>query len=286
MDTQDVDTHTATRLTKQAAIARHDGALLAATVAAVRAAGDAMLRRFSAFTRTPDDLRDLVQAIHANDDASLTVLRPLLTQARPGARWVEDELEGGALPPGEWWLVDAVEGNVNHAHGLAEWGVSATLIRDNAPVLTAIHEPVAQRLYTAVRGSGTAYVNGVPMRASAKTELRAAIVTTGQAKPGESETTWRRLGASITAMLRAALVVRATVPATFQLTQVAAGQVDGFWQYSNVRSGQAAGALLVAEAGGIVTDIRGEPWTLASDDFLACAPGIHAEFIGALRDVA
>ncbi|QGZ66857.1 3'(2'),5'-bisphosphate nucleotidase CysQ [Paraburkholderia acidisoli] len=245
-----------------------------------------MLRRFDTATRTPDDLRDLVRAIHANDDASLAVLRPLLTQARPGARWVEDELEGGALPAGEWWLVDAVEGNVNHVHGLAEWGVSATLIRDNAPVLTAIYEPVAQRLHSALRGGGAAWLNGVPMRASTKTELRAAIVATGQAKPGESEATWRRLGVSITAMLRAALVVRATVPATFQLAQVAAGQIDGFWQYSNVRSGQAAGALLVAEAGGIVTDLRGEPWTLASDDFLACAPGIHGEFVDALREVA
>ncbi|MBN3727309.1 inositol monophosphatase family protein [Burkholderia sp. Ac-20379] len=286
MKTQDPDQPIAARLAAQAGTLAADGALLAATVAAVRATGDAMLRRFSSHTRTPDTLPGVVEAIHANDGLSLAVLRPLLTQARPAARWVEDELEGGALPDGEWWLVDPVEGNVNHVHGLAEWGVSATLIRDNVPVLTAIHEPVAGRLYTAVRDSGVAYVDGVPMRAAAKTELRAAIVTTGQAKPGESDATHRRIGASITAMLRRALVVRMTVPATFQLAQVAAGQIDGFWQHSNVRSGQAAGALLIGEAGGVVTDLRGRPWTLASDDFLACAPGIHAECIDALRDVA
>src|SRR5205814_198830 len=140
--------------------------------------------------------------------------------------------------------------------------------------------------YTAVRGSGAAYVNGVPMRPSTKTELKAAIVTTGQARPGETAATDRRLGESVTAMLHAALVVRMTVPATFQLGLVAAGQIDGFWQYSDVRSGLAAGALLVGEAGGRVTDTRGRPWTLASEDFLAAAPGVHAEAVRALARVA
>ncbi|MGM9479608.1 inositol monophosphatase family protein [Roseateles sp. NT4] len=286
MDLSNPLMQTAERLSTQAAAAPDDGGLLAAAVAAVRAAGAVMLARFDAQARTPDDLAGVVRAIHANDDASLAVARRLLERARPGAGWVDDELEGGALPDGEWWVFDPVEGNVNHVHGQAEWGISATLVRDNQPVLTAVYEPVADRLYTAVRGSGAAYENGVPMRASKKTELKAAIVTTGQARPGETADTYRRLGASVTAMLNAALVVRMTVPATFQLGQVAAGQIDGFWQYSDVRSGLAAGALLVAEAGGRVTDTRGNPWTLASEDFLASAPGVHREAVQALAQVA
>lgn len=286
MDTLDLPTETASRLASRAAVAAEDGALLAATVAAVRVAGAHMMRRFDAQTRTPDDLDSVVRAIYANDDASLEVARGLLEQARPNAGWVDDELEGGALPAGEWWVFDPVEGNVNHVHGLPEWGISATLVRDNQPVVTAVYEPVADRLYTAVRGSGASYANGVPMRVSTKAELKAGIVTTGQAKPGETADTYRRLGESVTAMLHAALVVRMTVPATFQLANVAAGQIDGFWQYSDVRSGLAAGALLVAEAGGVVTDTRGRPWTLASDDFLASTPGLHREFVAALRHVA
>lgn len=287
MDALEILITSARRLATDAAAApSDDGALLAATVAAVRAAGAPLLARRVAQPRTPDDLRAVVQAIHANDDASLSVARSLLLQARPQAGWVDDELEGGALPPGEWWVFDPVEGNVNHVHGLPEWGVSATLVRDNVPALTAVYEPAADRLHTAVRGSGLAYVNGVPMRPSTKTELKAAIVTTGQAKPGESAETRRLLGESVTAMLNAALVVRMTVPATFQLALVAAGQIDGFWQYSDVRSGLAAGALLVAEAGGVVTDTQGRPWTLASDDFLASAAGVHREAVQALGRVA
>ena len=49
----------------------------------------------------------------------------------------------GALPPGEWWVVDPAEGNVNHLHALPEWAVTATLVRDNQQVLTAVHLPLA-----------------------------------------------------------------------------------------------------------------------------------------------
>lgn len=286
MTSLDTELRAAERLADIAAAAPSDGAVLAAAVAAVRLAGRTMRDLFSERTRTPEDLDRLVRAIHANDDTSLAIARRLLQRTLPTAGWVDDELEGGALPPGDWWIFDAVEGNVNHVHGLPEWGVSATLVRDGAPQLTAVYEPVADRLYTAVRGSGVAAVNGEPLRPSTKTELRAAIVTTGQARPGESAETYRRIGGSVTAMLNAALVVRMTVPATFQLGLVAGGQTDAFWQHSDVRSGLAAGALLVSEAGGSVTDLQGRPWTFASPDFLACAPGIRREALVVLGAVA
>jgi myo-inositol-1(or 4)-monophosphatase len=288
MTSFDTDLRAAERLADIAATSpsSDDGAVLAAAVAAVHLAGRQLLSSFSQRARTPDDLDGIVRVIHANDDASLAIARRLLERALPTAGWVDDELEGGELPPGDWWIFDAVEGNVNHVHGLSEWGISATLVRDGAPQLTAVYEPVADRLYTAVRGSGVAAVNGEPLRASTKTELKAAIVTTGQARPGESAETYRRIGASVTAMLNAALVVRMTVPATFQLGLVAGGQIDAFWQHSDVRSGLAAGALLVSEAGGSVTDLQGRPWSFASADFLACAPGIRREALETLAELA
>lgn len=286
MDNVEATMLSAERLAAEAAAVKRDDAVLAAAVAAVKVTGVAMLRHFDMQTRAPGTLSDIVGAIQINDERSLDVVRGLLEQALPEAGWVEDELEGGELPDGEWWIVDPVEGNINHVQGLGGWGVSATLVRDNVPVLTAIYEPVEERLFTAMRGHGAAYANGVPMRVSAKAALNAAIVSTGQAKPGESAEIYRRLGASVTTMLQAALAVRMTVPATFELTRVAGGQIDAFWQFGNVRSGQVAGALLVSEAGGVVSDIRGRPWTLASEDFLASAPGTHGGVVAALYDLA
>ncbi len=261
-----------------------DQVLLPVVVAAVQAAGIRIKDRFSPDAR-PRDLHDIGSMIHANDEVSLEIMRHALAKVRPAIQWAQDEGGGGALPPGEWWVTDPVEGAINHIHGLTEWCVTMTLVRDNIPVLTAVYLPLTGQTYTALRGGG-ASLDGVRLQTSLKTALNAALVGTGQAVPGESADTYRRMGQSVTAMLRAALVVRASVPATWQLIHIAAGRLDVFWQYSNVRSGLLAGALLVAEAGGTITDINGQPWTLNSNHFLASTPALHEAAVKALSSIA
>ena len=262
-----------------------DAALLAAVVSATEAAGAALVERFG--VRPPmDTLAQVRAAIDANDQVALGILKPLLAAARPQAQWAEDEEGGGALPAGEWWVVDPVEGNINHLHGTTDWAVTVTLVRDDAAVLTVVHSPLPSGVtYTAVAGGG-AFRNGEPVSVSTKTDLATALVGTGQARPGEDAETFRRIGASMTAMLPAALLVGAAVPATLPLLRVAAGESDAFWQYSDVRSGLMGPALLVSEAGGVVTDTRGRPWTTSSTDFLAAAPGLHSAVVDVLSTVA
>ncbi|WP_411104893.1 inositol monophosphatase family protein [Streptomyces sp. cmx-4-9] len=261
-----------------------DTTLLAEVTAAVKTAGHTLRDRHTPHARGVS-LDEVVAEIHANDDAVLDVLKEPLLRARPGSQWAEDELAGGALPSGEWWVVDPAEGNINHVHGMDDWSVTATLVRDNQPVLTVVHLPLSGDTYTATAGGG-AHLNGLPLRVSAKTDLGAALVGTGQARPGEDERTFRRIGASVTAMLINGLVVRVSVPATMQLIHVAAGRTDAFWQFSDVRSGLVAGALLVSEAGGTVTDLAGTPWNTGSHDFLAAAPGLHAAALDVLAPLA
>ncbi|MFF9090696.1 inositol monophosphatase family protein [Streptomyces sp. NPDC014991] len=258
--------------------------LMSDVTAAVRTAGRTLLDRYTPHARGVS-LDEVVHEIHANDDAVLDMLRQPLLRARHGSQWAEDELAGGALPPGEWWVVDPAEGNINHVHGMPDWAVTATLVRDNQPVLTVVHLPLTGDTYTAVAGGG-ARLNDRPLKVSARTDLGAALVGTGQARPGEDMRTFRRIGDSVTAMLTGGLVVRVSVPATMQLIHVAAGRMDAFWQFSDVRSGLVAGALLVAEAGGTVTDLAGDPWSTAGRDFLAAAPGVHAAALKILSPIA
>ncbi|MFB7719988.1 inositol monophosphatase family protein [Nocardia sp. NPDC056100] len=259
-----------------------DAELLARTAVAVREASSVLRERFGDVVeyRTRDEL---MRALAANDDAVLDILRPRLEALRPDAQWVgeEQELDGGALPSGEWWVVDPVEGNVNHLHGLSEWAVTATLVRDNQPVLTAVHLPLTGETYTALAGGG-AYLDGRPLRVSGTADLGLSIAATSQARPDEDEKVVRRVGASITEMLIDALVVRIAVPATLHLLNVAAGRIDVFWQFSGGRADLLPGALLVSEAGGRISDTQGRPWTLASESFLAAAPGVHADAVATL----
>ena len=254
--------------------------ILADATSAVEAAGRVLLARFSPANRV-HDLPSLLAAIDANDIASTEVLRPALSRALPGARWDDDEEGSGPLGRGEWWVTDAAEGNVNHIHGSNGWAVTATLVRDDIPVLTVVHLPLAGETYSAVRGHGS-FLNGQRMSVSTKSELSAALVATGQAKPGESSAVKRQLSASVDRMLDHALLVSAAVPATLQIVPVAAGRTDAFWQYGQIRSGLVAGMLLVEEAGGVVLDTHGQPWTLASEDFLATTPSLASAMTAVL----
>jgi myo-inositol-1(or 4)-monophosphatase len=258
-----------------------DASLLEETVKAVHSTGQILLKRFNTF-RPPADLLELLALIDANDEVAIRHLRPQLQALRPQAEWLEDEKATGSLPPGEWWVVDPVEGNVNHIHGLGDWSVTATLVRDNEPVLTVVDEPLTSRVYTALRGGG-AFMNDSRLQTSPKHDFRAALVSTGQAMPDEAVEKRQRMGATVTTMLNHALLVKAAVPATMQLINVAAGRLDAFWQVGNVLSGLVSGALLVREAGGVVTDWLGDPWSLESPDFVATAPGLHVAVVQVLR---
>jgi myo-inositol-1(or 4)-monophosphatase len=257
-----------------------DTDLLAQTATAVRAAGSVLRERFGEVVHY-ESREELMSALAANDDAALDILRPALTRLRPDARFVEDELAGGALPAGEWWVVDPAEGNVNHLHALPEWAVTATLVRDNQPVLTAVHLPLTGETYTALAGAG-AHLDGSPLHVSRTTDLGLSLVATSQARPDEDEKVVRRIGSSITAMLFDALVVRTSVPATLHLLNVAAGRIDAFWQFAGARADLLPGALLVTEAGGQISDAEGRPWTPQSESFLATAPGVHTEAVTTL----
>lgn len=257
--------------------------LLPSVVKAVTAAGDRLLAEFSPGAR-PVGRVDMAAARGHIEELVLAELRPELASLRSTAGWVDEEMETTPLPPGEWWVVDAVEGAVNYVHGMPEWCVTVTLMRDSQPVLAVVRQPVGDLTYTAVRGAG-AHLNGRRLRTSAKNGLDAAIAVTGQAEAGQDDT-YRRIGESVTAMLGQALLVRTFVPSTFPMLLVATGQNDVFWQYEPVLPGVAAGALLITEAGGTVTRLDGSPWSPGSADILAAAPSLHQAASGALTAIA
>lgn len=248
--------------------------LLAATVAAVRHAGDRMMARYSPTPPRHPGLPELLANLQANDAAVVATLRPALTEALPSAGRLNDEHGSGPLAAGEWWLIDPVGGNVNAVHGMPDWNIGVSLVRDGRPVLAVVYFPVLDEMFTATADGG-AFLDGVRLRVSDKTSLDGALAGTGQAQPGHDPALATRMGSAFAAMSYAALYVRVSVPVTHQLAQVAAGRMDLHWQFDNVRS-HAAGVLLVQEAGGVVTDLEGKPWELTSESYIAAAPGVHA----------
>jgi myo-inositol-1(or 4)-monophosphatase len=256
--------------------------LLPAVVTAANRGADRLLAYFDPEAR-PADRAAMYDAGTRIEAAASAAVRAALDGVRPAAGWLDDDENGRDVPPGEWWIVDGAEGGVNHVHGLPEWAVTITLVRDGVPQLAVVRQPIGDLTYTAVRGAG-AYRNGRPLRVSAKTALDAAIVTASQAGGGPE--LHARFGRALAAMADRALLVRNTIPTTFPLLAVASGQYDVFWQYDPDLPGTTAGTLLVSEAGGLVTDLAGRPWSPAAPDVLVAAPGVHAAALEVLSDAA
>ncbi|MFC8177275.1 inositol monophosphatase family protein [Rhodococcus sp. NPDC057297] len=238
--------------------------LLSQVEEVAHAAGETLLTLFDPDSR-PTDRTQLFDAMRRNEDA-VSGLRDELASLRPSAQWLPDTLSSTSLPDGEWWVVDAVEGNVNHVHGSGEWCVTVTLVVDGAPTLTVVRQPIGDRTYTAVTGGG-AYLGTTELHVARKRDLADAVALTGQAEHGQTDT-HQAISRSVEALLGQSLLVRATVPSTFPLLSVAAGHADIFWQYRPTLPGVAAGLLLATEAGGIATRIDGTPWHPGSADIL------------------
>ena len=178
---------------------------------------------------------------------------------RPAAGWADEDLETTPLPPGEWWVVDAVEGAVNYVHGMPEWARDGDLAaRRPAGARPWCASRSATCTYTAVRGRGR-----VPERAAAarlgqdRPGRRHRRHRPGRGGPGRHLPADRRVGHRHAEPGAAGPGV---VPSTFPMLLVAAGHTDVFWQYEPVLPGVAAGALLITEAGGTVSRIDGSPW--------------------------
>ena len=160
------------------------------------------------------------------------------------------------------WIVDPLDGTINYLHGLPFWCVSIAVIEEGALEAGVVHAPALGQTFLAVRGRG-ATLDGEPVAVSRTAAIEDAVLATGFAyRRNELEDknfdNFTRLGL-------AAAGVRRMGSAALDLAYVACGRLDGFWELHLNAWDLAAGALLVREAGGEVTDFSGSQ---ALDDLL------------------
>jgi myo-inositol-1(or 4)-monophosphatase len=205
------------------------------------------------------------------DLQSEETVREALARDAPGIAFLGEE--GGGSRGDLWWVVDPLDGTANFLHGFPIVGVSVALVEAGRPVAGAVHAPLLGETYTAVRGGG-AFRDGRPVRV-AERPVASAICTMGfPFKRKHRLDDYRRVfeGAFLTLE-----DLRRAGAASLDLAWTAAGVFDGFFEIGLGPWDVAAGALLVLEAGGVVTDWAGDgaAW-LSSGDILAAPPAVHA----------
>ena len=240
---------------------------------AARAAGRILVDRFggpAAGVRSKSSATDLVS--EADERAEHTIVGYLRAR-RPDDAIVAEEGSSASGSTGVRWLVDPLDGTINFLYGIPHWSVAICCADAQGPLTGVVYEPLRDEVFLATRGGG-AFVGEARLRVTAKAELASALVATGFAYDSEER---RRQGAIVARLVGEVRDVRRAGAATLDLAYVAAGRLDGYFEAVHKPWDWMAGALLVREAGGRVTDLA--PRDLALPNIVASGPAIHDALI-------
>lgn len=204
-----------------------------------------------------------------------------LTKARPGYGFLGEErglIEGSDKT--HTWIVDPLDGTTNFLHAIPHFAINIALQREGAVVAAITYNPVSNDLFWAEKGKG-AFVNDKRLRVAARTRLEEAVIATGIPFLGHGQ--HARFLKELHQISQKVAGVRRFGSAALDLAWVAAGRYDGYWERDLNAWDIAAGSLLVAEAGGKVTDADGGTDIIASGSICAGNLEIHPVLIDRLR---
>lgn len=226
------------------------------------------------------DVRELVTTA---DEAADELIRSRLQVLFPDHTVITEETassNAGVKTEGPTWIVDPLDGTSNFAHGLPVFSVSVGLWWGGRPLVAAVCEVMRDWLFWAAEGHG-AWLNGRPLRTSREQEASRAVFATDWTHIPERRAIATRLFARF--VLRGH-TARSFGSAALGLCYVAAGWLDGYVNLGLAPWDAAAGALLVQEAGGRVTDADGRPWTPFRETLVATNGLIHETVLAWLRE--
>lgn len=178
------------------------------------------------------------------------------------------------------WIVDPIDGTTNFIHGFPFFSVSIALAYRGEVVVGVVYDPMQDELFVAEKGKGT-YVRGKRSSVSKEERLESSLLATGF--PTERSAMLPQNMKQLSELAPKVRNIRSSGSAALHLAYVAAGRLTGFWEMNLNAWDIAAGALLVTEAGGKVTDLSGEPYRLSVRNVLATNGLIHQAAADALK---
>ncbi|WKJ91648.1 inositol monophosphatase family protein [Methylomonas montana] len=221
----------------------------------VRAAGDVAMSYFNDLDKLSINKKSARDLVTDADVAVENYLKQALTEHCPEyGFWGEES--GQTANQTKRWIVDPIDGTHSFSKGQYYWGISVALEIDGELTMGVVYGPALDDYYCAEKGKG-AWKNGKPIRVSGETSLASSMVSTGFAclRQYLEDNNLARFGR----IAQATTGQRRLGSAALDLCTVADGQVDAFWEQELNLYDVAAGALIAQEAGGILTNFKGDP---------------------------
>jgi myo-inositol-1(or 4)-monophosphatase len=253
---------------------------LTTAIEAVVLAGDLQMAKFG--THLQIDKKGTIDLVTEVDVAVERAFRTMMGERFPDHQILAEEMGGAAAAPaGPCWVFDPIDGTTNYAHGLPIFCASLALEIDGVPEVAAVYDPNRKELFTAERGGG-AFLNGVPLHVSSAEQLVDAMLVTGF--PYDVHSRVEEIVGLFARFVGQARAVRRLGSAAIDLCWVAAGRMDAFWESDLKPWDIAGGALILAEAGGRLTNLDGQPFTSRGGQVLATNGQLHEAMLATICD--
>ncbi|MEN3794335.1 inositol monophosphatase family protein [Fulvimarina sp. MAC3] len=259
-------------------------ALLNVMTQAATKAGRGLARDFGEVQHLQVSMKGPADFVSSADRKAEEVVFKELSRVRPDWGFLMEErgaIEG--KDPQHRWIVDPLDGTTNFLHGLPMFAVSIALERDGEIVAAVVFNPAMDEMYTAEKGGG-AYLNDRRIRVASRKTLPEALFGTGIPFLGVGDHPGFLY--ELRQLMGESAGIRRYGAAALDLAFVAAGRLDGFWERALKPWDLAAGALLVKEAGGLVTGLEGETFDHIRGDIACGNEFIHKALVGQLKQAS
>jgi myo-inositol-1(or 4)-monophosphatase len=250
-------------------------------MAAARKAGRALIRDFGELENLQISKKGPADFVTTADQRTEKLLIDELSKARPGYGFLVEE-RGVVEGPDKThrFIIDPIDGTTNFLHGIPQFAISIALEREGQVVSALVFNPVTHEMYVGERGHG-AYLNDKRLRVAARKNLSECLIAPGApflGKEGQDQ-----FLAELRGVIDSTAGMRRFGAASLDLAWVAAGKFDAFWERKLQPWDIAAGALLVREAGGVVTDLMGRDKMLETGDVIATNEALHRPLLDLIR---
>jgi myo-inositol-1(or 4)-monophosphatase len=250
-------------------------------VRAARTAGELLLERFRRGQTGSIESKGLHDYVTAVDREAEGMIVGFLSERYPDHAVMAEEGSPGKAGGGFRWIIDPLDGTTNFIHGVPVFSVSIALEDEHGLLAGAIYDPTRDEMFHAGRGAG-AVLNGDAISCSSHATLDRTVLATGF--PFRSFAKIDGYLAAFRRFMQSTSGIRRAGSAALDLAYTACGRYDGFWETGLSPWDMAAGALLVREAGGTVTDFDGGEDFLEAGEIVASGKAIHAAMLRITRE--
>lgn len=255
-------------------------ALLNTAIEAARRAGDLAMR----YVKRLDELK--VRSKSRNDfvtqvdlEAEHAIIE--IIQARYPQHAIQGEETGIQEGDETVWIIDPLDGTTNYLHGFPMFAVSIGVQVKGRMTVGVVYDPNRQELFTAIRGVG-AQLDGRRLRVKNQQKLEGALIGTGF--PYRMNDQWMDTYLNqFRAVMQVAADCRRPGSAALDLCYLAAGRLDGFWEFGLQPWDIAAGSLILREAGGLISSMTDDGDYMETGNIIAGTPKVHSELEKLLR---